>query len=188
MGKPEFDSWCTVHLIKTAYSFSKSYSKARGHEEADMSDFYLHIVAKLPTIDSPSKYYRTFVYNRHYKYYNGHAYTSAQGNVTKGLIMDKKHCQIKLASHWLYDLDIAEDVYDSELDDLLETVTKCVSRLPIDDKNLFNYYYVQGLSQRKIAALLKVSHVLVFKQLEKMRKTLKVLIMIELIDDGLTLC
>jgi RNA polymerase sigma factor (sigma-70 family) len=151
MTKPEFDNWCNKNLEALKAKLIKEYPKVKDNIDNDTIEFYTHVLDRLDSIKQPSHYYYAWVYNRNFRYHKKHKYT--------------EHIDISEIPELPEETDPLQQ-YREKLDLLLE-------QLPLDDKILYDWYYVQELSTRKIATMLGITHVGVHKQIKRMQQKLK---------------
>lgn len=175
MLKEEFDKWCNENYNKLRKDFIKRYPKCKDSIDTDFSDYYTHILNKhLVHLNDPFAFFHKFIFNRHYRYHSLHK------NEKAGILVNNNSCTIKLTESF-NSLDVIETEDHSIEDELSvydfllkanEIVIKASRKLALDDKKLFNLYYINDLSFRQIGANYGLSHTGIAKQVNQIKKSL----------------
>ncbi len=144
MTRIEFDKWISTRLPVIRRDILRKYPRVTDID-ADIADFYLHAIERLHLIKCPSSYLYSWVYNRNYRYTR----------------KDRK----------IIYMDVLPDIADdTEYDMLGDRVLDIVDTLALPEKILWDLYYVQGLTTRKIAKMHNLSHTGVAKQIQRLQK------------------
>jgi len=135
----------------------RKYPKCKGSVAKDFSDFYEHIVTKhLEKLKDPKGYLYQFIFNRYYRYFQ----------------------RVELLKFLPILPDAPEEVQgDNKILDIAEGA---IASLGLDDRRLYDYYFVQGLSGRAIGRKLKISHTGVHTQLNALKAKIKKQICLQL--------
>jgi len=85
----------------------------------------------------------------------------------------KKDLFSKVEIEYMEDFDNLEDEYniykDNEKNLKEETIEIVTNTLNFFDKNLYQLYFIEGLSLRKIGKLLDVDHLVIFREVNKIK-------------------
>lgn len=162
MNKEQFDNWFNENYNVVSKKLANQYKINIDIIRQDLSDFYIHCVTgdKIETIKDIKNYLFSFIYYRHYEFY------SASKAQREGYIVDKKNISIKITD----DLpDMIDDTEETFTDLMLDKLPYVLDRLSLDDKVLYNLYYVQKLSVNKIGDQFGLTHQGISKQLKNLR-------------------
>lgn len=148
----EFNKYIQNNYIKLYDELYNKYPKSRLTLDTDLSDAYREIIKRNPTtIKSWKGWIFQYIYNRHYRFFN------------------KKIEFINIDN--LYELTPEDEIYkyDEEYNILIEAYD-CLS---LDEKNLYDLYYINGLSGMEIANKLGVHHQTTYTKLREVKSKLK---------------
>lgn len=161
MTKAEFDQWCESNLKNLAKELSKKFPKSRETIWEDFSDFYDLIINKhIPDLKDPLGFLHSFIWHKHYRFYS---------NQQRGdLMVNTKRFKIELLEDYSKYANLEDSPYEDQTID--SSIWQAITILPLDQKNLFQLYYIDNLSTRQIAKRLNCSHTGIAKQLNKIRK------------------
>lgn len=164
MTRIDFDNWCTENISKLKLELVKKYPKSKKTIENDISNFYMHVIERaLPEVKDPKAYLFQYIYNTHHRFFS---------KIPKpGYIIHSKRIIIELG------YEAQDDTYEENaytLTDLyLDALPNLIKELSLDERILYDLYYVNSNSTRKIAKIINISHLGVSHALKHIRTKLK---------------
>lgn len=147
-----FDEYIQENYLNLYDELYLKYPKSRFTLDTDLTDAYEEIIKRDPTtIKSWRGWIFQFIYNRHYRFFN------------------KKITFVDIDD--LSELPPEEDIYkyDKEYDILIEAYD-CLS---LDEKKLYDLYYIESLSGVEIADRIGVHKQTLYLKLQLIKKKLK---------------
>lgn len=147
-----FDKYIQENYLKLYDELYLKYPKSRFSLDTDLTDAYEEIIKRDPTtIKSWRGWIFQFIYNRHYRFFN------------------KKITFVDVDD--LLELPPEEDIYkyDEEYDILIEAYD-C---LTLDEKKLYDLYYIESLSGVEIADRIGVHKQTLYLKLQLIKKKIK---------------
>lgn len=165
--KNDFDLWFQQNFNKLKVDLIRKYPVCKSSIDEDLSDYYLFVIEKgVETINCYESYLYQFIYNKHFKYFSSKKSTK--------FMVDTKKCQIFL------DEDInaydGSDGSDESLEyeaPITHKVLDAIDSLSLDDKILYDLYFVQGRSLRSIGKEYNCPHSGIFNQITRLKQKIK---------------
>lgn len=147
-----FDEYIQENYLKLYDELYLKYPKSRFSLDTDLTDAYEEIIKRDPTtIKSWRGWIFQFIYNRHYRFFN------------------KKITFIDIDD--LSELPPEEDIY--KYDEEYDILIKAYDCLSLDEKKLYDLYYIESLSGVEIADRIGVHKQTLYLKLQLIKKKIK---------------
>lgn len=166
MDQKQFNLWCQRELPKLRIDLVKTYPKCKLSIQEDVSDFYVHALERLQDIKDIKAYLFGWIFNRHYRFF------SNRMPQRSGYLTHRSSLKIKLVENYVDDIQTPE-IEDEIITLHLDNLRILIEQLPLHDQKLYQLYYVENQSLRKIATEFGITHSGVHRQIQRMRKKLK---------------